>query len=88
MPSLQEALVEVHKEYVKANRAAKDMVDLYKKATAASDILNAQCTATQAENKRLSEQLQQTEEQLKKTKDELLQQTGTRRPFPSNQELQ
>ena len=44
MPPLYEALVEVHKEYAKASRAATDMVDLYKKATAATDMLNAQCT--------------------------------------------
>ena len=41
MPLLHEALVEVHKEYAKANRAAKDMADMYKKATAATEILNA-----------------------------------------------
>ena len=54
MPPLHEALVEVHKEYAKASRAAKDMADIYKKATAAAEILNAQCTASQAENRRLS----------------------------------
>ena len=64
------------------------MADLYKKARATSDILNAQCIATQAENQRLSEQLRQTEEQLKKTNDELLQQASTRRPLESDQELQ
>ena len=50
MPPLHEALVEVHREYEKASRAAKDMADLYKKATIASEILNAQCTNKQAEN--------------------------------------
>ena len=50
MPPLHEALVEVHREYEKATRAAKDMVDLYEKAIAAVDVLNAQCTNMQAEN--------------------------------------
>ena len=36
MPSLHEALVEVHKEYERASRPAKDMAELYKKAMAAS----------------------------------------------------
>ena len=66
MPPLHEALVEVHKEYAKASRAAKDMADMYKKATAAAEILNKQCTASQAENHRLSEQLRETEEIMKK----------------------
>ena len=88
MPPLHEALVEVHKEYAKASRTAKGMADLYKKATSASDILNAQCTTTQAKNQQLSEELQQTQEKLKKTMDELLQQASTRRPLESDQELQ
>ena len=46
MPPLHKALVEVHKEYAKASQAAKDMADLYKKATAAADMLNAQCTTS------------------------------------------
>ena len=36
MPQLHEAMVEVHREYEKASRAAKVMADLYKKATATS----------------------------------------------------
>ena len=50
MTPLYEALGEVHNEYGKANRAAKDMVDMYKKATAAADMLNAQRTTSQTEN--------------------------------------
>ena len=45
MPPLDEALVEVHKEYAKASWAAKDKAYMYKKATTATDILNAQCAA-------------------------------------------
>ena len=41
MPSLHEALVEVHREYEKASRAARDMAEMYKKATTAADVLNA-----------------------------------------------
>ena len=64
MPPLHEALVDVHKEYEKASRAAKDMADLYKNALAAPEILNAQCTSMQAEKQQITEQLRQTEEQL------------------------
>ena len=88
MPPLHEALVEVHKEYVKASRAAKDMVDLYRKATTATDMLNAQCTPWKTENHRLFEQLRQTEEQLMKTREEMLQQAATHRTLESEQELQ
>ena len=83
MPPLHEALVEVHKEYAKASRAAKDMADMYKKATAAAEILNAQCTASQPENQRLSEQVRQAEELLKKVTEEILQQPAMRRPEES-----
>ena len=72
MPPLHEALVEVHKEYAKASRAAKDMADMYKKATATAEILNKQCTASQAENQRLSEQLREAKELLKKITEEVL----------------
>ena len=41
MPPLHEALVEVHREYEKASRAAKDMAELYKRATTTTDVLNA-----------------------------------------------
>ena len=87
MPPLHEALMEVHKEYAKASRASKYMVDMYKKATTAADLLNAQCTASQAENQRLSKQCRQTEELLKKTREEMLQQE-TRRLVESEQEWQ
>ena len=66
MPPLHEALVEVHKEYAKASWATKDMAEMYKTATAAAELLNKQCTASQAENHRLSEQLRETEEIMKK----------------------
>ena len=64
------------------------MANMYKKATAAVDMLNAQCTASQAENQRLSKQCRQTEELLKKTKEEMLQQTATRRPEEYEQDWQ
>ena len=88
MPPLHEALVEVHKEYAKASRAAKDMADMYKKAIAAAKMLNAQCTASKADNQRLSEQVRQTEELLKKTREEMLQQIATGRLAESEQEWQ
>ena len=72
MPPLHEALVEVHKEYAKVSRAAKDMAELYKKATAAADVLNAQCTQRQEENQKLKDQLQQTKVQLEEAKRQIL----------------
>ena len=87
MPPLHEALVEVHREYEKASRAAKDMADLYKKSSVVSEVLNAQCTNMKAENQQLTEQLLQVEEQLQKTRDELLQKESSR-PLEADQELQ
>ena len=84
MPPLHEALVEVHREYEKASWAARDMVDLYKKATTTLDVRNVQCTHMQAENQKLTEQLRQVEEQLQKTKEEMLQQESTSRPLDSD----
>ena len=83
MPPLHEALVEVHKEYVKARRAAKHMAKMYNKATIAAEILNKQCTASQAENHKLSEQIRGTEEIMKKINEE-----AVRRPDESVQEWQ
>ena len=88
MPPLHEALVEVHKEYAKASRETKDMADLYKKATTATEMLNVECTASQAENQRLSEQVWQAKELLKKVTKEILQQPAVRRPEESAQEWQ
>ena len=68
MPPLHEALVDVHKEYATARQTTKDMVDLYKTATTTTDVLNGQCTTSQAENQWLSEQLQQTKEEWTSTK--------------------
>ena len=68
MPSVHEALVEVHRVYGRASKAPQDMAELYKKATAASDVLSDKCTITQAKKEELSEKLQQTEEKLSKPK--------------------
>ena len=70
MPSLHEALVEVHKEYAKASQPAKDMAKMYKKALAAAEILNKQRTASQDENHLLSEELREKEEIMKKINEE------------------
>ena len=51
------------------------MADMYKKATVATEILNKQCTASQAENHRLWEQLRETEELVKKINEEILRQS-------------
>ena len=87
MPPLHEALVEVHKEYERASRAAKDMADLYKKATATSEVLNEKYTRTQAEKEELLEKCWPTEEKLKKAEEELLTRQQPNRLSDSKQEL-
>ena len=57
MSPLHEALVEVQREYERASRVAKDMIEWYKKATAASNVLNDKCTSTHAKRDELSEKL-------------------------------
>ena len=69
MPLFHTTLVEVHREYERASRAAKDVVEVYKNATAAADRLQEQCAESQADNTELSEKLRQTEEKLKEAKD-------------------
>ena len=39
MPPLHTTLVEVHRKYERANRAAKDMAEAYKRATTVEDRL-------------------------------------------------
>ena len=41
IPPLHEALVEVHREYEKVSRFARDMAEMYKKVTAMADVLHA-----------------------------------------------
>ena len=50
MPLLHITLVEVHREYEKANMVAKDMVEAYKKATSATNQLQEQYDKSQAIN--------------------------------------
>ena len=50
------------------------MANMYKKATAAAEILKAQCTASQAKNQGLSGQLREAKELLKKITEEVLRQ--------------
>ena len=88
MPPLHEALVEVHREYEKASRVAKDMVDLYKKATTTSNVLNAQCIQVQVENQQLKEHLQQAQDQLQELREQMLQQESVSRPLGSDLELE
>ena len=63
------------------------MADRYKNATAASEILNAQCTSMQAENNNCRNNFD-NKEQLQKTREELLQQTSSSWPLGFDQELQ
>ena len=55
MPLLYTSLVEVHREYERQNRAAKDMAEEYKNATATANRLQEQCAKRQADNTGLSE---------------------------------
>ena len=57
IPHLHEALVEVHREYEKASRAARDMAKQFKKTAAAAEVLYTKYNNKQQENKRLKEQL-------------------------------
>ena len=63
MPPLHEALVEVHREYERASKAARDMAERYNNASAAVDDLHAQCAREQDENKRMKEVILQQETQ-------------------------
>ena len=54
MPLLHSTLVEVHREYEKAKRATKDMVEACKRATMAADRLQEQCSKNQVDNTDLS----------------------------------
>ena len=72
MPHLHEALVEVHREYERASKAARDMAELFKKATAVSDVLSGKCTRTQAKKDELSKKLRQTEQKLRKAEEQRL----------------
>ena len=69
VPPLHEALVEVHQEYEKDSRAAKDMAELYKRAIVTADVLNAQCAQGQIENQQLKDQLQKAQAVLEKASD-------------------
>ena len=52
MPPLHEALVEVHREYDRASKVAKDMAERYKNVSAAAEELKDQYAREQEENKR------------------------------------
>ena len=88
MPPLHEALIEVHRQYKKASRAAKDMAEIYKKATAAADVLNAKYNRKQEENQRLKEQLRRNLEALEKARDQILQVEEHSRLLVSDPQLQ
>ena len=88
MPPLHVALVEVHKEYEKASQATKDMVELYKRATTATDVLNAQCTWRQEENQQLKDQLRKAQVVLEKAREQILQLKSQNRRLESDSELQ
>ena len=74
MPPLHESLVEVHKEYERASKAARDMAERYKNVSASAEELKAQYAREQEENKRMKEVILQIEAQG--------------RPSVSNPELQ
>ena len=59
-----------------------------KKATTASDVLNAQCTQVQVENQQLKEQLQQAQAQLEETREQILLHESTSRALGSDSEME
>ena len=63
MPPLHEALVEVHREYERASKAASDMAERYKYVSAAVEELKAQYAREQEENKKMKEVILQMETQ-------------------------
>ena len=88
IPPLHEALVEVHREYEKASRAARDMAELYKQATTAADVLNAQYKWMQAENQQLKNKLQEEQVALEKAREQIFQPESQRQPLETDSELQ
>ena len=68
MLPLHEAIIEVHREYERASKAARDMAESYKNVVVAAEQLNEQCTKTQAEKEELLDRLRQTEGKLKQNR--------------------
>ena len=71
MPPLHEALVEVHREYEKASKAASDMAERYKSVSASAEELKRQYCNVQKENEKMKESLVQWETQARSTVSEL-----------------
>ena len=88
MPPLHVALVEVHREYERANKAARNMTELYRNAMTVLDVLNDKCNKTQAQKDELSEKLRKIEEKLKQAEDQLRTCQLPHRLAGSDQELQ
>ena len=65
MPPLHEALVEIHREYEKARKAASDMAERYKSVSASAEVLKRQFCNIQTENKELKESLNKWETQVR-----------------------
>ena len=63
MPPLHEALVEVHREYERASKAASDMAERYKYVSAAAEELKLQYVREQEENRKMKEIMLQWETQ-------------------------
>ena len=63
MPPLHEALVEIHREYERASKAANDMTERYKDVSAVAEELRLQYANVQEENKKMKEELLQWETQ-------------------------
>ena len=57
MSRFHTTLGEVHMEYARANKAAKDMVEACKRATTEADGLHTQCSTLQKDNDELSDRL-------------------------------
>ena len=68
MPSLTMVLVEVHREYARTNKSAKDMVEACQKATTIVDQLIDHYSSAKEDNTKLSDRLRQEEEKVRQAK--------------------
>ena len=71
MPPLNTVLVEVHQEYARTNKVAKDMVEACRKTTVAANRLNDQYSSAKEDNTKLTNRLRQVGEKMKQVEDHI-----------------
>ena len=65
LPPLQTALIKVHQESTKVTQEAKDMAEVCKRTTKASEQMHKEWSATKKTNEELSTRLHEVELKLK-----------------------